>query len=139
MVTEENEKTARRIFAALNDRDLDTALAYYDPDACFHGWAPETLDVAGYKAAMSELLAAFPDSRFRIEDVIAAGNRIVVRHEVRGTHRGPFQGIAPTNKEVCIDAIVILHLDDGMVEEAWLNADMLGWMQQLGVVPAPGG
>jgi hypothetical protein len=35
-----------------------------------------------------------------------------------------------------IGAIVIFRIENGMVAEAWLNADIMGMMQQLGVVPA---
>ena len=51
--------------------------------------------------------------------------------------RGEFQGIPPTGKQVTISAIGILRITSGRIAETWLNADFLGLMQQLGVVPAP--
>ena len=59
------------------------------------------------------------------------------RRRLQGTHRGEFQGIPPTGKQVTISAIGILRITSGRIAETWLNADFLGLMQQLGVVPAP--
>ena len=138
MSTEQNKRIVRQIFAALNERDLDSVVAHYTPDCRFHGWAPETLDTAGYKAAMSALLAAFPDSRFPIDDIVAEGDRVAVRHSLRGTHGAEFQGIPATGKPVVVNAVAILRLENGKAAELWLNADFMGLMQQLGVIPEPG-
>ena len=136
MSIEQNKTTVRQIFAALNERDLDGVVAHYAPNCRFHGWAPETLDTAAYVTTMSALLDAFPDSRFPVADIIAGEDRVAVRHSLRGTHRAAFQGIPATGKPVVVNAIAILRLENGKAVELWLNADFLGLMQQLGVVPA---
>lgn len=123
----------------LNQRNLDGVVAEYTADATFHGWSPQSLDVDGYYTYMSALFAVFPDSRFPAWDVVAEGDKVVVRHQFGGTHRGAFQGIAPTGKRVAINGIVIFrHNEDGQIAAGWLNADIMGLMQQLGVVPTPG-
>jgi steroid delta-isomerase-like uncharacterized protein len=135
-MNEMNKTTARQIMQALSDRDLDGVRAYAAPNARFYGWAPEPLDADGYKGFMSALLAAFPDSRFPVDDVIAEGDKVAVRHRLQGTHQADFQGIPPTGKKVEINGIVIFRLENGVIAEAWLNADLMGMLQQLGVVPA---
>lgn len=135
MIAETNKTITRQIFAALNDRNLDGVTAHYAPDCRCHGWAPETVDIAGYVAAMSAILAAFPDSRFPIEDVVTEGDRVAVRHSLRGTHQAEFQGVPATGKPVVVNAIVILRYENGKAAELWLNADFMGLMQQLGVIP----
>jgi len=119
----------KNTFAALNERDLDGVVSHYAPGCRFYGWAPETLDIHGYKAAMSALLASFPDSRFPIDDIIAEGNKVVVRHRFQETHRAEFQGIPPTGKAVRVNAIAIFRLEDGAVAEIWLNTDFMGLMK----------
>jgi predicted ester cyclase len=57
---------------------------------------------------------------------------------MHGTHRGDFQGIAPTGKSITQTGIDILRLAGGKVSERWGEFDNLGLMQQLGVIPAPG-
>lgn len=137
MSTEQNKMTVRRLMEALDRRDLNGVITDYAPDCKFHGFAPLTLDVAGYKQMMSVLLAAFPNSHFSIDDIIAEGNLVAARHSMQGTHQAEFQGIPPTGKQVTVPAIAIFRLIGGKVTEVWLNADFLGLLQQLRVVPMP--
>ena len=83
------------------------------------------------------LLAAFPDMRMDVEDLIASEDKTVARVKVTATHQGEFMGVPPTNARVEIQLIDIMRFDDaGLVCEHWGVADMLSLMQQLGVVPA---
>lgn len=136
MSTERVKTIAAQIMAALDGRDLDGVTAHCAPTCRFHGWGPEPMAVAGYKATMSSLLTAFPDSRFLVADVIAEGNRVAVLHSMRGTHQANFQGVPATDKAVVINAIVIMRFENDEAIEMWLNADFMGLMQQLGVIPA---
>ena len=83
------------------------------------------------------LLAAFPDMRMDVEDLIASEDKTVARVKVTATHQGEFMGVPPTDARVEIQLIDIMRFDDaGLVCEHWGVADMLSLMQQLGVVPA---
>lgn len=73
-----------------------------------------------------------------MEDQIAEGDKSVIRWTARGTHRGAFQGILPTGKQGTLTAIGIFRWTNGKAEEAWTAYDLLGLLQQLGVVQAPG-
>jgi steroid delta-isomerase-like uncharacterized protein len=133
---EKNKTVAMETMGALHQRDLEGVRARVVSDARFYGWAPEPLDADGHRAFMSALLAAFPDSRFIIDDVIAEGDKVAVRHRLQGTHQAELQGVPATGKQVEVGGIVIFRIENGKVTEAWLNADIMGMMQQLGVVPA---
>jgi SnoaL-like polyketide cyclase len=52
-------------------------------------------------------------------------------------HRGTFMGAEPTNKELSWTGITIDRISEGRIVESWANWDMMGMMQQLGVVHAP--
>ena len=83
------------------------------------------------------LLAAFPDIRMDVEDLIASEDKAVARVKVTATHQGEFMGVPPTDAHVEIELIDIMRFDDaGLVCEHWGVTDMLSLMQQLGVVPA---
>ena len=83
------------------------------------------------------LLAAFPDMRMDIEDLIASEDKSVARVKVTATHQGEFMGVPPKGARVEIQLIDIMRFDDaGLVCEHWGVTDMLSLMQQLGVVPA---
>ncbi|MEE8472851.1 MAG: ester cyclase [Dehalococcoidia bacterium] len=95
-------------------------------------------DLQGVKQFATVVRAAFPDWNPTIEDIIAEGDKVVVRFTGRGTHKGEFMGIPPTGKQLTMMAIAIHRIAGGKIVENWLQADMLGMMQQLGVVPTPG-
>jgi predicted ester cyclase len=83
------------------------------------------------------LLAAFPNMRMNVEDLIASNDKTVARVKVTGTHEGEFMGVPPTGAHVEVELIDIMRFDGaGLVCEHWGVADMLSLMQQLGVVPA---
>ena len=84
------------------------------------------------------LFTAFPDLQFTIEDMVAEGDFVVVRHTTRGTHQGNFRGIPPTGKQVSGTGMFIDRIVNGKAVEQWINGDDLGLLQQLGVVPTPG-
>lgn len=92
----------------------------------------------GVKQVFTMFRTAFPNLNFTVEDQIAEGDKVVSRVTVRGTHKGEFMGIAPTGKQVTVELIDIHHITGGKVVERWGIVDMLGMMQQLGVVPPPG-
>jgi predicted ester cyclase len=82
---------------------------------------------------------AFPDSYFNVEDMIAEGEKVVTRKTFHGTHEGELMGIPPTGRRVSMGLIDIVRIADGRVMEHWSVGDNLGMMQQLGIIPQPGG
>jgi predicted ester cyclase len=69
---------------------------------------------------------------------LAEGDKVVVRYTVEGTQQGELLGVLPTGKHFRISGICIYRLAEGKIAEQWEQMDMLGLMQQLGVIPAPG-
>jgi steroid delta-isomerase-like uncharacterized protein len=138
MSTEETKIVVRGVMERLDQRDLDGVLALCADAAIWHGFAPQPLDNAGYRQAISAFLNAYPDSRFSIDDVIAEGDTVVIRHSLRGTHQAAFQDIPPTGKQVKVGGIATFRVVNGKIAETWLDADILGMLQQLGAIPAPG-
>ena len=78
---------------------------------------------------------AFPDLEFVAEDMIAEGDKVAARITVRGTHKGPFLDIAPTGKQVSVNAIDIFRFANGKIVEHWGVMDQMSMMQQLGAIP----
>ena len=79
---------------------------------------------------------AFPDAQYPLFDLLADGDKVVARWGLRGTHRGTFMGVAPTEKSVNVTGIIIYRLENQKIVEYWGNFDTLGMMQQLGAIPA---
>lgn len=75
--------------------------------------------------------AGFPRYEVLIDDLIGEGDKVFVRGRMRGVHRGEFAGIAPTGRQVEAPAFVFYRLEGGKIAEFWIQADMMGLMQQL--------
>lgn len=75
--------------------------------------------------------AAFPDMHDTIEDMLAEGDKVAVRVTVQGTHRGEFQGIAPTGRQISFAGFAIFRVVDGKIVENRALNDRQGLMQQL--------
>lgn len=81
--------------------------------------------------------AAFPDFRHTIDDIVAQGDKIVCRETMRGTHKGIFRGLSPTGTTFEFTTIVIARFGGGKIAEMWMEADFLGFYQQLGLELTP--
>lgn len=81
------------------------------------------------------LRQGFPDIQWTVEDLIAEGDKVVVRWSWKATHSGSFRGFAPTHKALTDHAIAIYQFRDQQVVQAWLETDRLGFLQQIGLIP----
>ena len=94
------------------------------------------MDWNSHKQFIVGLSKAFPDLHFKVEDILTEGDKVAYRLTVSGTHKGEFQGIPPTDRKVSFTSTGISNIVDGKVSEDWVDADTMGLMQQLGVIPS---
>jgi steroid delta-isomerase-like uncharacterized protein len=134
---EDNKVLVRRWFdEVLNKKDMAAIGDFIAPTYVGHApGAPDVKGSEGFRQRLTALHTAFPDLSETIEDMIAEGDKVVVRNTLRGTHRGDFMGIAPTDKPVTWTTIGILRIVNGKFEEGWIMSD-LG--QQLRLLSAQG-
>lgn len=88
-----------------------------------------------YRTLASMTRNGFSDMTITIEDSVAAGDRVALRWTMTGTHDGSVFGLEPTGKRIEYSAIEIDRFEDGLLAESWVQADMLGLMEQLGALP----
>ena len=139
MTPDENEARYRSAVELYNTGDLEGYLAMYSDDVVFGGVTPEPMDKAGITAFHEAFVAAFPDSRVQIADLVAEGDKIAARLVFDLRHEGEFMGVPATGASATFVITTILRFDDGQCVERWSTADMYGLMVQLGAVPAPAG
>ena len=132
----QNMATIRAYVEAANRGDANYLDGYLAPNYVYHGPSGD-LDADGFKALHDAVLSAFPGLVIEIDDMLAAGDKVVTRWTLRGVHRGEFQGIAPTGKEVTVTGIIITRFKNGKAVEEWEEANLLGMMQQLGAMSPP--
>jgi predicted ester cyclase len=125
-MTEENKAIARRVYEIISTGDFGRAEEILDQDAPDNellSYDPPTKLIDTFKETFSEARAGFPDLSITVEDVMAEGDRVATRVTMRGTHRGEFQGIAPTGKRVEVRVIDMFRISGGKIMEHWGHAD----------------
>ncbi len=140
MSIEENKALIRLFYEEVfNKKNLAAVDDFFAPDHVDHT-LPAGLPVGpeGTKQAIAMTLSGFPDLRVTIEDMIAEGDKVVIRFTTHGTQQGALGGIPPTGKQVAVPTIEITRIAGGKIAEDWGLDDRLGMLQQLGLVPAMG-
>jgi steroid delta-isomerase-like uncharacterized protein len=87
-----------------------------------------------YKQFIVSLHEAFPDVKHTVEELIAEGDKVMVRWRWRGTHQGTYVGIDATGKYADFQGITILKIVSGKIVEDWVQADVRSFLEQVGVV-----
>jgi predicted ester cyclase len=80
---------------------------------------------------IADVEAAFPNYEIITKEMLAEGDKVVVRGDFRGTHRGQFAGIEPTGKNVSAGLIIIYAVRGGKIVDHWMQFDMLRLFEQL--------
>ena len=135
---QKNKEVVRQFFEALNRQDTERiGQLVSNTNYSFHFPGMPPMDWKGDKQFIAAINNAFPDLRNNIVDMVAEEDKVAVRFNVTGTHKGEFQNVPPTGKEVSFSGMAFLTVIDGKISEEWATADMMGLMQQIGAIPAP--
>lgn len=135
-LAEQNKQLARDYFQAFLDRDEAWWRAHIAPDFKRHdpGLPFEVRGPDGVKQLADALHPGIPDMKLPIADVIAEGEKVLVRLRVQGTHAGELMGIAPTGKTIDIAVLDLFQFRDGVLIEHWALLDNLGLLKQIGAL-----
>ncbi len=139
MSIEENKSIVRRFFEVGPSKgDLDAANELLAPGFVLHVPLPCSPGVRGIDEVVSACRAAFQDLQVTVEDMVTEGDMVAARFTARGVHNGAFMGLPPTGKPITMTGIEIFRLENGKIAELWGEANLLGLMQQLGILPPMG-
>jgi hypothetical protein len=97
--------------------------------------APEASSPSRLPHLLAAFRAAVPDARWAIEEQITQGETVVTRLSVTGTFFGPLLGLARPGRAATLTGVAISRFAAGRLAALWLQADLLGFLQQLGVMP----
>jgi predicted ester cyclase len=118
--SEDYKALIRRLFeAGLHQGDMAFVDRFFSADFVDHSTPGQPPGPRGVRDYFAAIRAGFPDVRVTLEDVIAEGDRVVVRTTWHGTHQGVYEGIAPTGKPVTRTLIQIFRIADGVIVEEW--------------------
>ncbi|MEW5961844.1 MAG: ester cyclase [Chloroflexota bacterium] len=138
MSAEQYKTLVRRLFGeAVNKGDLSVVDELIGPGYVNHNFPAPAPGTEGFKQVITMFRASFPDLYVTLHDVIVEGDKLSTRGSWRGTHQGEFMNIPATGKQVTVSYIDLWRMENGKLVENWVQMDILGLMQQLGVAPAP--
>jgi len=136
MSIEENKAIVRRYQEAYNTNNLDDLDGLVAADLITHALMPGMPSgLEGGKQIHRLTIAALPDFSTAIEDLMAEGDKVIMRFTATGTFKNEFIGLPPTGKLIKFTGISIFRLAGGKIVEHWGQEDELGLMRQLGAIP----
>lgn len=134
---EANKALVRRLYEEENRHNIDIVDELMSPDFVMHGDAlnPYQKGLESVKQGVLMTQEAFPDMVVEIEDMVAAGDKVMVRLRWTGTMTAPFMGMPASGKKMSWTAIATNRIENGKIVERWFNSDVFGMLQQFGLIP----
>ncbi|AWB22344.1 ester cyclase [Methylobacterium currus] len=136
--TDANKDLARAYFTAFLDRDeawwqrhIAPEFVRHDPGLDFAVRGPE-----GVRRLGEVLHGGVTGMKLPIEEVIAEGDRVLVRLRFQGRHTGDLMGLPASGRTVDIAVMDLFRIVDGRLVEHWALLDNLGLLKQVGALPA---
>jgi len=128
-----NKELVRRFYKEVY-RDWNMALVdeVVSPQFTSHDWPQGgPTGAQAFRDYYSAIRFAVPDARYEVDDLIAEGDRVVVRWRLLGTHKGDFRGIAPTGRAITLKGIAIYRVEGGKLMERWVVSDLYGLLEEI--------
>lgn len=111
--------------------DLSALQVFHPPTFMNEGHASTPEDAAAWHG---EMRRTYPDLRYDIDEVLVAGDRVVVRWNAGGTQQGALWDLIPaTGRPVTWEGIHVVRVREGRIDEVWAAANTASVLQQLGV------
>ena len=128
-----NKELVRRFYKEVY---IDWNMALVDevvsPQFTSHDWPKSSpAGPEGFREFYSAIRSALPDARYEVDDLIAEGDKVVVRWRLLGTHKGDFRGIAATGREIALKGIAIYRVEGGKLLERWVVSDLHGLLEEI--------
>lgn len=130
------EQMIREMCAAWTSHDAGKISSFFTDDSVYenvprHQTYQGRAGVEGYVRVNFD---AFPDVRFDVASVFAAGDRVALEWVMTGTHTGPLQDLPPTGKPFSLQGCSIIQLRDGRILRNTDYWDFMTFLHQLGVM-----
>jgi hydroxyacylglutathione hydrolase len=135
------ESVARRYFTAIDERDLEAAVALWAPGGRENVRGQiDTLAPDGVREFIGGLIGAVPDLEMRVISTTTEDERCGVQWRLTGTFAGPgsFGGIAPTGAPIELEGFDLITVSDGLIQANDAFTDSMTFARQIGMMPPQG-
>lgn len=132
-MTEQNKEKVRSLYEeVLNGRKLELLSDYVSEEFTGPGGVK---GVAGFVIPVSGLIKAFPDVQWKLQNLIAEGDKVSVHWKVEGVQAAPFQFVPNTGKPISNEGMGIYEFKEGKIIHTQVLTDRINFLQQLNVLP----
>lgn len=140
VVTEQNKRVMEQFVRFINTGDNRLGETIISPDVVFYApTSPEPMHgFKGYADVLNMMRGAMPDVKWTVEEIIAEGDKVMVRFTMNGTQTQSFMGMPATCKPIKVTAMNIYELKDGRIIREHGLPDLFSMLIQLGILPVPG-
>ena len=140
-MTDTNALAQRYFEEAWNQGDMAVVDELFAPDCAYYLNSDVVLQGAErMKQAILGTRAMFSALRFTVEEQVVDGDRIAARLTYGGTYLGGGALVPDTaigRHIALLRGLILFHLKDGKVVEAWHSSDRLSHFQQLDLKLTP--
>jgi steroid delta-isomerase-like uncharacterized protein len=135
-MSEQNKAVVRRIVEDhWNEKNPALIGELFAPNCAFQTPDGALQGEDGARLLYNAYATAFPDFRLTTDDMLADGNKVVVRYTFTGTHSGPLAAVPASGKHANVQGIVIFRLSGGKADEVHFLWDKFALLQQIGALP----
>src|SRR5690349_2276058 len=106
----EKNELVKKLVDAYNGKKLDDFDALLADDVVLVRDEEKAHGREEFKKVLARLHKAFPDIQYKIDDTIVANDRIILRWEGRGTHKGEYLGVPATGRAASYTGITVYEL-----------------------------
>ncbi|MEA3144457.1 MAG: hypothetical protein QOG31_1781 [Thermoplasmata archaeon] len=118
-------------YDAYNQHDARLLDAVLAPAYVGHVNGREVAGLGAARQVVGAFIAAFPDCAYTVLDGVREADRVAVRWEMAGTHRGTFMDRPPTGRRVHAAGVTLFRVAEGRIAELWSFWDAQGLLAQL--------
>ena len=129
-MSEENKEFVRKFLSTMDAQEWDAFREMMTPEHKFNSPLGPPMGRDEHVGVDRDFFKSF-DAKHHILDIVAEGDKVAIRGKTTMVHRGEFQGIPPTGKQIELHWLDIMRIEGGKNAEEWLSMDLMGLMQQL--------
>ena len=130
---QENILILERFFKEVwNDKRVDRIYEFLSPDVVSHFEHDSLKGIDIWVEAFYQvMIKAIPDFHIEIVDIIAKGEIVVTRWNVRGTHMGELMDVPPSGETIEFSGMSWIKMVDGKMSDTWNTWDMSYFIRKL--------
>jgi predicted ester cyclase len=135
---EQNKKIAERFHYDLSiDLNWEAAKEFISDDIIIHPQGGSDVEGMEGLKGFDEIWANMHNAKINHYEIIAEGDYVFIRWDMAFDHTSDLMGIPASGNHISgIYGMDLFLIKDGKITEMWQNFDQMGFLTQMGALPA---